>query len=61
MTFAVMEIIHYEKSHFLGLARKSHFIFITKWKKLIMEMEMSFDHDGKSHFPKVISPMMTFP
>ena len=61
MTFAVMGIIHYEKGHFLGLARKSHFISITVWRKLIMEMEMSFDHNGKDHFLKFISPMMTFP
>ena len=29
MTFAMMERSHSEKSHFLELASKSHFIFIT--------------------------------
>ena len=28
-----MEKSHFRKSHFLGLARKSHFISITKWKE----------------------------
>ena len=32
MTFAMMEKSHSGKSHFLELANKSHFIFITRWK-----------------------------
>ena len=43
MISAGMEESHVRESHFLELARKSHFIFITVWKKLIMEMEMIFD------------------
>ena len=42
----------FPKTHFLELARKSHFIFITRWKKLISTLEIIHFHDGKHSSPK---------